>query len=363
MKIPSGKGLMFYFGGINIMDACMRDQKLEDEDSPVLLSVVQDMIKKSRMKVIGKLNKHADLSNVSDLFAKATGDIPFNPIVADIRIPLSLQKKEYVFEESRRSKVERFKVVYDGEFLIVGAMCPLDKRPYGVYDVRDRFEEIMESIYEFESIPPCLTHYAMIFVRKGERYSKEAPDVCLETPPSSTFMDITVDLYLRLHHGMHILYDVSDTRRRIETSSSDINKDVSKLIADLGSFLNSSWKDIRKKRKLLKEARDRMLKILTGLAEYGRGINELAERRKGLEEEMKHVSMLKDLIETVGLDNYAELETRLNVESQMRIVEHVRNELEIYRVGSSTMTSALIGAIIGSILTLGVAYFLGSIGV
>jgi len=344
------------------MDACMRDQKLEDEDSPVMFSVVREMVKKSRMKVIDKLNKHADLSNVSDLFVKPTADMPFNPIVADIRIPLSLQKRKYVFDESRRSKVERFKVIYDGEFLIVGAMCLLDKRPYGVYDVRDRFEEIMESIYEFESIPPCLTHYAMIFVRKGERYSK-APDVFFETPPSSTFMGITADLYLRLHYGMCNLYEVSAIRRKIETSSSDVNKDVSRLIADLGSFLNSSWKDIRKKRKLLKEARDGMLKILTKLAEYERGINELAESRKGLEEEMKHVSMLKDLVETLGLDDYAELETRLDVESQMRIVEHVRNELEIYRVGLSTMTSALIGAIIGSILTLGVAYFLGSIGV
>jgi CBS-domain-containing membrane protein len=76
---------------------------------------------------------------------------------------------------------------------------------------------------------------------------------------------------------------------------------------------------------------------------------------------MKHNPRLNELVRKIrAQEEYAKPRKEMDINSSMRIVEHARLELETYSLNTSTMLSALAGAIIGSILTLVATYFLGT---
>ena len=72
-----------------------------------------------------------------------------------------------------------------------------------------------------------------------------------------------------------------------------------------------------------------------------------------------HNKLFKDFVKQVNLDEYCRPRETLSIETSMRIIEHVCKELEVYSVSASTIISALLGAVIGSILTIIVSYSLG----
>jgi len=358
--MKSGYGLMFFFGCFDILTPFEKKFLASRKEEAVGIVDFKEITDKElRTEVLKKFNEIGDLRNVSDLFVKPPPFVLFNPIVSDIRIPLSLQKMLYVSDDSTRGEVEEFKLVYDGSVLLVATWCPLDKWPWGVYDVRDRFIEILKPISEFKEVPPCLTHEAVVFVNKGEKVPKETRNIYLEIEPSATFLDIARSLYLRLGLEMHAFYEACAITDSIDELISDIHKHELKLLSDLGSFLRSGWKEILNKRKLVRQGKEKMLKILEGLTEHASRIEDLGKSRQEIEERMAHNALLKGFIESIELDEYCKPEM-LDIESSMRIVEHVRKELEIYSVSTSTIVSALIGAIIGSTLTLIVSYCLGA---
>ena len=49
----------------------------------------------------------------------------------------------------------------------------------------------------------------------------------------------------------------------------------------------------------------------------------------------------------------------LNVEAIIRVIEHARNETNEYGTSTSTIVSAVGGAVIGSILTITFSYLIG----
>ena len=75
---------------------------------------------------------------------------------------------------------------------------------------------------------------------------------------------------------------------------------------------------------------------------------------------MAHSELLNALIQRLyETHKYTEPELTVGIDSLMRVVEHVREEIGTYSVNFSTVVSALIGAVIGSVLTIIVSYWLG----
>jgi hypothetical protein len=356
---------MFFFGCMNILSETFQTQATSDEsDEAKQKEEPEDFTKiceKTRTKVIDTLNKSNILTNVSDLFVPCPPWVLFNPIVADIHIPISLQKEQYHEGASIEGLPQDFKIIYDGIILVVATFCQLDRRPSGVYDVRDRFRDVLSTVCTFEEVPPCLTHQSVVLLNKKEAIWKSKRDVRIAADLSSDFMDLARELYLELVDDMHQFYHCCEIASKLETRASDIHMMESLLLDDLRQFLKTDWKEIRARRRITAQSRKRMVEILDGLCKYSYDLQELDKAHKSLDDTMKHNPQLNELVRKIrALEEYTKPRKEMDINSSMRIVEHARLELETYSVNTSTMLSALAGAIIGSVLTLVATYFLGT---
>lgn len=348
MPAADGNRWHFFFGCFHILRDGSEDEEEEKNEK--------------RRNLIEILNKSTDLHNVSDLFEKTPLGVSFNPIVADIHIPFSLQRSHKIAlrlygDSVQEGHVEDFRLIYDGTVLIVAASSPIGRRPWGVYDARDRFSEILKPIIKFEEVPPCLTHEAVIFINEGEA-PKDTADIYVKKKPSATFLDMVRDLYTGIGSEMSDFYVLCWVSCKMDELILTINQKESSLLSNLEDFLKARWKDFRKRRKLVAQARNMMLQILKGLSAYTSSSSDLDDSRKVVLEEMRHNNFFNSLISKIGLNEYTKPSTELDIASSMRIMEHVRLELETYSANSSTIVSALIGAIIGSVITIVATYFL-----
>jgi hypothetical protein len=158
--------LMIFFGGTQLKER--EDKTAENETKIFTTEDIRKEEEERLKKIVEVLNKSGDVTNIKQLF-KEPLDFA-NPIVFDIRVPLSLQKLRY---ESDASDVDYFTIVYDGYIMMVAAICPPNKRPWGVCDARDRFQEMLGAVGEIKEVPPCLTHEALVFSQadlKNENY-------------------------------------------------------------------------------------------------------------------------------------------------------------------------------------------------
>jgi len=356
---------MFFFGCMDILSETSEDQATCDEsDKAKQKEEPEDFtetFEKTRTKVIDTLNNSNILTNVSDLFVPGPSWILFNPIVADIHIPISLQKEQYHEGASVEGLPQDFKIIYDGMILVVAAFCQLDRRPSGVYDVRDKFRDLLSTVCKFEEVPPCLTHQSVVLLDKKEAIWKSKRDVRIATDLSSDFMELARKLYLELIDDMHQFYHCCEIANKLETQTSNIHTLESLLLDDLRKFLKTDWKEIRKRRRITAQFRNGMVEILDGLCKYSYDLQELDKAHKSLDDTMRHNPRLNELVRKIrALEEYTKPRKEMDINSSMRIVEHARLELETYSVNTSTMLSALAGAIIGSVLTLVATYFLGT---
>jgi len=356
---------MFFFGCMGILSETSQAQATtEESDEAKQKEEPEDfekIVEKKRTKVIDTLNKSNILTNVSDLFVPCPSWVLFNPIVADIHIPISLQKEQYHEGASVEGLPQDFKIIYDGVILVVATFCQPDRQPSGVYDVRDKFRDVLSTVYKFEEVPPCLTHQSVVLLDKKEAIWKSRRDVRIAADLSSDFMDLARELYLELIEDMRQFYHCCEITNKLETRTSDIHTMESLLLDDLRKFLKTDWKQIRERRKITAQSRNRMVEILDGLCKYSYDLQELDKAHKSLDDTMKHNPRLNELVRKIrALEEYTKPRNEMDINSSMRIVEHARLELETYSLNTSAMLSALAGAIIGSVLTLVVTYLLGT---
>ena len=96
-----------------------------------------------------------------------------NPIMFVLHIPYSIQEFGHHFVEKNKSRIEDFFVVYNGLFVIIATVCPLNEFSHGVYDVRSRIISILKpSIPIIETIAPFLTSGGIIYAKNIESVPK-----------------------------------------------------------------------------------------------------------------------------------------------------------------------------------------------
>ncbi len=322
-------------------------------DKQLVLRDVNDLMEKERRKLVEALNKSGDMKNVTDLFDKPTTVSSFTPIVVSIHIPKALQKyNEYEMPQSER--VEDFTIIYDGFLLIVAAEC-LNLRPTGVFDARDRFEEVLKSVITFETAAPCLTHQAITYFNKGTLISQGFNDLCLEKNSSDTLLDITRTLYLGIGYDMRTFYECCHTTAMIDKTVAAIYENQSLMLSKIELFIDTDWKSIRRRRTIVRDSKKAILSNLKKISQYSVSAMSLEESRRDVQERMKHNKIFGEFINRIDLDEYTKPQIQFDVQSSIRIIEYVRGELDVYSTNNSTTLSALLGAVIGSILTIIVA--------
>lgn len=132
-----------------------------------------------------------------------------------------------------------------------------------------------------------------------------------------------------------------------------------KLIGKVKIFMLAKWHEILKKRKIMQEIRLDCVGILGNLEEYSVLMQDLSKNRNNMREDMAHNELFEKLINKVlEREKYHEPET-IEIDSLMRLIDHVREEIGTYGTNFSTIVSALVGAIIGSVLTIVISYVLG----
>jgi hypothetical protein len=362
-RLNTGMGWKFFLGGLDILSE-PEDQGANDTADTVVIGVddLEKEYEEKRKKVIDKFNRSNVLTNVSDLFATPPEWVLFNPIVADIHVPISLQDERHRGRDSLEDLPQDFKILYDGQVLVVAALCSLERTPWGVYDVRDRFKDVLSTICKFEEVPPCLTHQCITLFDKKEQVSADKNDLYIGVDLSSDFMTLARWLCLALIQDMRVYYYCCQKSKRVDESVSTIHETESCLLDDLKEFLKVDWWKVLAKRRLTAQSKQRMIEILGRLSKHSQDLQGLQEVQRNLDDRMKHKPLLNEFVKKIrALEEYDKPREGSDIDSSMRIVEHARTELETYSISSATMLSALIGAIIGSILTLLVTYLLGNL--
>lgn len=351
MKLVKGKKLMVFFGCV----ATPPETPAEDEEKNVIMEYdeISRESKVKRMRIIQGLNQNVEAKSVSDLFVKLPTEILFNPITFNLHIPLSLQKKRYARREESIARVEDFELVYDGYLLMIFTLCDLDKMPCGVLDVRDRFLEILGSITKCHSIPPTIAPFGVTFYIDGEDVSKTALEellISVKKPTESS--ELLRALYLQLDYSLGSFYGASSISQDISRCVWNVEERQLKLLHLLNQFIGLNWKDMCKKRVLISQGKKEMAEILQRVSEYTSSKSQLVRARWEYENMVPPESMCAKMISKLTFDFYTNPSSRLDISSVITTIEHLRNEFETYNLNTYALVSALLGAIIGSLITL-----------
>ena len=360
MKLSKGKKLLVFFGCLPIEEdeSEKKDEgrvlKWEDEEKRAL---------SQRTKIIEGLNKSREVRDVSDLFKKLGADFLFNPIVFKMHVPLSLQKARYIWDESIRAEIEDFELVYDGFVLMVAALCDLDKFPFGVYDVRDRVEKALKPIIKIEEkIPPTLYASPVAFLMQSDDIAEKGKGLFINIQEPTESRTLLRKLHTEISYEISSFYDLCSMSKEIDEEVEEIERVQSRLLGNLRDFLSSNWRQIRRKRSLISRCKRDMADILEKVSQYLSDLNALKSERKDFSKYVFKRDTLftkfTKLIDTVDFDFYTEPYSSLDIVSVTKVVDHVRSEIETYSLNTSTLFSALLGAVVGSVITLVVSCLL-----
>lgn len=373
LRLSDSQKLMVFLGGMNIIGRELleigtveekeeMEGMKENRSRAIEIARAEEQTRKKaveelRVQIVDMLDRSGEVKDISDMFKEPPSLIDFNPIMFVMHLPISLQRAHQ--GEPNGAEVEDFGIVYDGRIVMVSVVCSLEKRPWGVYDVRDRLLKMMKTVVpNFEMTSPCLTHEAIAFVNNPEEVHKDRRDIYLKIEPEEAGIDALRRLYVRLNPEIMFFYAACEISENTTKLAWEIQKYEKKLFWSLKEFLAATWRHPFERTKSVRQMKKHAARILEGLSNRSSLARELKKIRSKIEERRAHNSLFDSFIEKVHFDEYTKTET-VDVESLMRIIENVRSETETYSSFISTLVSTLIGAIIGSALTIIVSYIFG----
>jgi len=362
--------LMVFFGGFDCVSSCMekhaeaqeKKRRQKSPATPIRISELVGPISEMRKKILDTLNARADVEHVCDLYDRPVIDIHsmslFEPIVFDLRIPPSTQRMSHGLLSDDSASVQDFTLAYDGKVLMIAAFTPLRKRPRGILDARDKFEELLKSTCDAEHCAPCMTHQAIVFVRERTPFRQDQGDVYL---PFIAGLD-KIGHLRRLHTtlGRQLVQFYTATALRLDATRTAIGIQTTErdLLKEKKSFMTAKWYHPIAKKRIEGGLRRLCVEILASISAYLVHARGLSEARQAVQEDMAHNALFKRLMDAVKVEEYTSAES-VDVESVMKVVEHVERELETYSINSSSVVSAILGGVVGSLLGILASYATG----
>ncbi|MCW4017137.1 MAG: hypothetical protein NWF00_00400 [Candidatus Bathyarchaeota archaeon] len=305
------------------------------------------------------MNKRNEVREIRDYYEENSFNSrsEMNPIMFVFHLPHSIQNLGKTLPG--HAKNEDFFCLYDGKLLFISGISPLDKQPWGVFDVRNEVIKIIETaVGEVDRIPPCLTFGGILYTKKAEILDNLAKFNCLVKESDETVYDNLYDFHLDANLEFEIFYDTSKITQNINKSIAEVKKYESDLLFDLKMFLASTWKHPFERGKIANQLKLTSANILEKLSEYSSFLIEHREASKKVKDERAKNEIFDNFLKEVSIEHFMEPDS-LNVDSVMHIIEHAREENASYSSSISTTLSAVGGAVIGSILTIVFSYLLG----
>lgn len=356
-KKLSSKSTFIYLGFVDIVS-----EQLEAEEHDF-----REKVNDLRKKVLNMLSQRSEVTNLENFFEEPQTKMPwstnFDPITFKISLPLTLQKISLDWVEPGYVKTEEFKIIYDGQILMISVDCEIKKfesvsfryrGPHisGIPDVRDKFIEMLECIIEKENIklvPPTITHEPIVFTREVIKKSK-SDYVYLFVEPKTPIKEVIRKFYAEYSFQIGSFYNACRISKEIQKTVIDLEEKEEVLNKDLKIFLKSHWWNFIKKRRSSKNVEKTTLEILGELSKYERNKYNLEKDVNHLKVLTKNDKFLSRFFDCIRLNEIVELE-HLNYESILKLVEFAKKVAETYSLTNTTIFAALIGAIIGSVIT------------
>jgi hypothetical protein len=257
-------------------------------------------------------------------------------------------------------EIEDFIVAYDGVFVMIGAICLRNEFTSAVCDVRDRLITILTPILPgLLEVVPCLTHETISVVSgpPTEHETRDRRETYLGIENQTVGKCVEV-VYSALSGGMHVFYAACDSAHRATEIASKIREHQHDLFSACKEFLRTTWRNPLRRRAIVNRMKDSTIDILENLTRYSSGISVIHESQDKIEMHKAHSPLFRSFIDKVSYYGYTNPET-VDVGSIMGTIEHVRSEGETYSSFMSNLTSALLGGVIGSILTIAASFLLG----
>lgn len=363
------------------------------EDSPELIYIwfggllirsstaEPDNLEQLREKLRSTLTSHKEVNEVSDLKPKssltwysttAIGST-FPPLVATIRVPTSDQPFASAIKDNSSAGIalaENFAFVTDGQLLYVGAECNSHEEFRGILlgspDVREKIIGLIKEAVECETVGPTPAQIPFLvghsnapdWVKSTEAVFVRLEEMATVKGDMASVYDLTND---RLSTFYDIRYDADMTLKQAR----ELGEDQTQLLDQLLILLNMRWLHPIQRRRVTNDIRRNIANILRLLSLHGSTSGRVSEDVADLDAKIARENILFDApqnsssneaLTKLGWKKHSEAAI-VDRDSVLSIVEHVRSEVQVSRNLSVTIWAALIGAVIGSILTIIGTYF------
>ncbi len=140
-------------------------------------------------------------------------------------------------------------------------------------------------------------------------------------------------------------------RQEIRRLDAGITVAQNELLRELQIFLSASVWDFRKRWRLVGNIRKEVGKILGLISDYNDANQALMEFKRNVIFLMKSFKKFSEYMNRLEWVNYTTIDP-LEIESTYRVLDHVSSEASLYLASYTSYVAALIGVVVGALLTL-----------
>lgn len=335
-----------------------------------------EKLKDVRKRLQTELENCPEVSEVTDPYSKEDSTIgvglgistlgksefsgTFSPLVAVLQLPARMQPiaRQIPFG----TPVDRFVIVLDGTILLLGGLCFPGEYVSGFPDARDKISEIIKKICRVEIVAPNVAprHLSVVVGRKISG-NMRPPVLRLERPQAvRRAMQI---LYQRLAFPLKIFYTARITAEKDDELVRKIGVSENEMLGQLGSFIDSRFYDVLRRRSISKEIRTSITFVFGLLTEHGECSESVMSDILDIQDRLENDELVRAWLEGNKWKEKLEIQA-VDRRSLLAIVEHVRGEIQTSGMLSATIWGGIVGAIVGGMVaTFGpmVVGFLGPI--
>jgi hypothetical protein len=334
-----------------------------------------DASEKLKEQLLSKLRSHREVSSVVDLgkdkiikvYVRTFHGGTFAPLVGTLELPAKQQEFAYAFQQSGEplELAEKFVFVVDGQLLLIGAECKTIEEFAGISlagpSVRDKIKELIGEAARYETVGPLPAHIPfLVSSSDAPNWVSQTRSVFLKLKNSMSTQQAIAEVYDRVHFRLSDFYNMRCESDQVLDLSGQIGDAQTKLLDMLVNLLGSRWFELPKRIQTIAQIRKEIADLLRLLSLHSSRSHNLQNDITRLEQQIIRDSALHEASpERIADEALAKLYwkdhtkvSEIDSNSILTVVEHVRSEIQVTQNLTVTFWAALVGAVVGSILTI-----------
>jgi hypothetical protein len=235
----------------------------------------------------------------------------------------------------------------DGESIVYATRVP-----FMVYDLRDKLEQLLKA--KMELIPPHFAPISMIMHNQVQVAEPEAGSeerhVTLVTDGQVTLREGVIAFCTRVEEALGSFFMFCRFADEPQEMVRSLQEVENKLLTSTNEFSNASFLDVLSRRKLRRKMKQEIGSILTMIASHSQVQDSIASNQKDFERQVAKDRLVSEIFTKLEWRGYL-ASGRIDREVALTIVENSRQEIQYSGITSVTLWSAVIGTVVGFILS------------